>query len=774
MANILEYVLSLKENLTTNLQKIGVNSDSALNKFAKLEKQSKETSNLMKDFGGSVGALRAKLNHLREERDWIPQKNINAIRVYNSEIKKLEKNINKLETINGSKLKTWGKEAFNAIPGANLITNPLVLAGTAIAATTKSALSFDEGMAKVNTTAQLSKEKLGILKSQLIGLGEKYGADMGAVPDSFESVLSVLGEVTPAMQVFETSLKGAKATGTSLGEVSKALASTQSILNDSSVTANDVLNTFLAAKRVGAGEFSDFASYMPGLISSANNLGISWKQTSGLFAYMTTKVATAADATMLMQNVFTALGKQDITDGLKAEGVLVFDKKGAMRQIEDIMGDLAARMKGMSDEQKSNFLEGVGLRDAQAKQGISAMVSDPAALKGIISQVQESKGEIEAALKNSENTTNEIKALWSKIMGVSIRLGGVFSSVLAPVLDIVSIAFDGVATVAGWVSEALGWVSNKMKEGNPIMLATAGILGSVATGMAVAWMWGQRLVAWQAVKAMWDGIVAVSTGGWASAQAALNMLLINNPVGWITASVVALIAVIGYVIYKTTGWGEAWQHVVNGSSLMFRAFVLEAKREFTDLVDWFMVGINAIKEGWYGFKNTMGIGNAADNNAAIAQIKADTERRKKEMIAGNAEVQKLWQQSKNEFSGAWGALKWDDTKTLKGAAAQLKEKLGLSPVMTTPKLPGAKLPGADRKGGGGGGAKAASEKAAKTNEAIATGGTKNTTIHITIGKQIETLTVQNMGSTKEAAADIGKVVLDEMARAIRMSQSLAG
>ncbi len=58
MVNILEYILPLKDQMSSNLQKIGVNSDSALNKFAGLEKQSKETAQPMKDFGGSVGALR--------------------------------------------------------------------------------------------------------------------------------------------------------------------------------------------------------------------------------------------------------------------------------------------------------------------------------------------------------------------------------------------------------------------------------------------------------------------------------------------------------------------------------------------------------------------------------------------------------------------------------------------------------------------------------------------------------------------------------------------
>jgi hypothetical protein len=71
----------------------------------KLEKQSCDTEKLLNDMGRSVGSLREKLSLLKNERNRIPKENITAIRNDNSEIKKLEKEINKLETINGSMLK---------------------------------------------------------------------------------------------------------------------------------------------------------------------------------------------------------------------------------------------------------------------------------------------------------------------------------------------------------------------------------------------------------------------------------------------------------------------------------------------------------------------------------------------------------------------------------------------------------------------------------------------------------------------------------------------
>ncbi len=69
---------------------------------------------------------------LKSEKEWIPQSNIQAIRKYNTEIKNLEKEILRLDTINGSAFKRNLKGAINNLPFAELITNPVAQAGAAL------------------------------------------------------------------------------------------------------------------------------------------------------------------------------------------------------------------------------------------------------------------------------------------------------------------------------------------------------------------------------------------------------------------------------------------------------------------------------------------------------------------------------------------------------------------------------------------------------------------------------------------------------------------
>lgn len=765
MANILEYILSLNDKMSGKLKAIGVTSISALDKFAKLEKQSKDVSNTMNTFGNSIGSLRERLQLLRSEKDWIPQSEIGAIRSYNSEIKKLEKNIAKLDTINGSNLKRLGKDALASMPGSEFITNPLVAVGAAMVATTKSSFSFNEGMAKINATALLSGEELNKLGVKLQDVSVKYGADIGGVPDAFEKIISQLGEVNPSLQVFESALKGAKATGAGIDVVSGALAQTKSILGDNKVTADDVLNTFLAAKRVGAGEFADFANYMPNLIASGKALGVTYKNTAGLFAYMTGKGFSADKAATLMDNVFSTFGKIDIQDNLKNQGIKIFDKDGAMRDVQDIFSDLNKKMAGMSDEGKSNFLGKMGIVDKEARSGIVVMTNDMGKLRESISAANDAaaNNEIGKALKATEHPLQKIRLLWSKLQIVMIKLGSILGQVLVPVLGLAFIALDGLNVILdGAISFFAKWF-DALASGNPIIWGITMSFAALTIGIALNYAWTKRAAIWDGIHAaaisIKTGVVNLSTAAWWKNNAAM----LASPITWIIASIIALIAAIGYVVYKTDGWGKAWEHTIKAAELIFKAYVAGVKLYFNTMINSLMIGLNAIKKGWYEFKKTIGVGD--DNDSIIAQINADTEARKKAIISGAEKVKSLSNEAALEFLEAGKSLKWNDKTDV---VADLKKQFGIGDIS----IPGVAAAPAAAQGGGNKTEGGSGGVGKKSNEAIATGGAKSTIVNIHIDKQIETFTVTAGNSIKETAAKIRDVVIDEMTRAVAMGASL--
>ena len=132
MANIFEYTLSLDDRITGKLIKIGIANDKQLATWAKVEHRVKGAETTMRQCGVSIGSLRERVAALRAEKEWIPAGNINAIRRTNIEIKTLESKIQRLESVNGGRLKTWFGNLKSAVPIAGMHIDPLMKLGTAV------------------------------------------------------------------------------------------------------------------------------------------------------------------------------------------------------------------------------------------------------------------------------------------------------------------------------------------------------------------------------------------------------------------------------------------------------------------------------------------------------------------------------------------------------------------------------------------------------------------------------------------------------------------
>lgn len=284
------------------------------------------------------------------------------------------------------------------------------------------------------------------------------------------------------------------------------------------------------------------------------------------------------------------------------------------------------------------------------------------------------------------------------------------------------------------------------------MLSLAGINAVIAAIKAA-------IVAYQIV------VFAVknATNLWEAAQWLLNVALNANPLGVIIALVVALVAVIAFLIIKISGWGEAWTHTVNGAKLTWELFVEHIKMSFNTVVNGLMIGINKIKEGWYKFKEAIGIGDSGENQKILDQIQADTDARKKSIADGLKKTLELQDKVNKEFKQAAGSLSWNNT-SFADIANDLKVKLGIS----VPGMPGTEGVGTTGNnntlnGSGGGGA------GKETANSIATGGTKTTHITINLDQLVDTINI-NKNGFKESAENMRDIVLDEMTRVLSMAQ----
>ncbi len=166
MSNLLEFIVKMSDKMSSPLAQLGEKTRSTMTYMEKSVKQFQQQTNLA---GKSINSLSTTIERLRSRRDAITilrSGDIVQVRAINSELHRLERQMNRLQTMNGSRLKTWGADALNQIPGAGVIGNPLVMGGAAIA-----------GLLKFGSEQQQSRVKFQTLMGSQQG-GDKMFGDM--------------------------------------------------------------------------------------------------------------------------------------------------------------------------------------------------------------------------------------------------------------------------------------------------------------------------------------------------------------------------------------------------------------------------------------------------------------------------------------------------------------------------------------------------------------------------------------------------------------------
>lgn len=273
------------------------------------------------------------------------------------------------------------------LSSAGTLANPYVAAGAAAVAfgayavkSTKMALNWNEGMARANSTMGASPAELEKVSQKLQKM-PRYGADLLAIPDAFEKILSTVGDTGKSLDILSVALKSSRANMASLDVTSDAIAN---ILGSAGSQFNNVMEVsdlLTKTKILGAAEFNDMATYLPRIIPYANRLGIEVTEVSGALALLTAHGQKTEQAAMLLQNSFVALGDPKKRANIE-KYIKVFDK-GKMRPFADIIEDIKGKMKSLNNEGKLKFLGTLDL-DQQAASSFQQLIDNSEELKGNI------------------------------------------------------------------------------------------------------------------------------------------------------------------------------------------------------------------------------------------------------------------------------------------------------------------------------------------------------------------------------------------------------
>lgn len=654
---------------------------------------------------------------------------LNYIIQINSNIDKVNSQFNSFQNKFSSGIDKIQK-SINSIRLSAIISN-IDSVANGLSSINDPGIKLSSSLADLSAITGQTGEKLQEIEGYARQNAKTFG---GSAADGVEAYKLILSQLTPEIA---KQPKALQAMGNSVSTLSKTMggdtvAATEVLttamnqyqvsLDDpiqASKTMSDMMNIMAASAKEGSGELPQIKQALEQSGLAAKTANVSFAETNAAIQVLDKAGKKGAEGGVALRNVMATLSEgrflpKDVKTELKSAGVDI-----------NALGDRSKTLKERLEPLKKIMSDQALVTKLFGKENTAAaiaLISGTNEMGRLTTAVQGTNTAYEQAAVIMESPLEKNKRLQAQVDDFKISLFNATGGWL------------GYANVAADVARDFG---NLM----PIFSGAGKVLGTLTSATKM--------------QALWSGIVTTATAGWTAVQGVFNVVMAMNPIVLIVLAIIALIAVITVVASKTQGWGNLWKHTVNGAKLLFLAYVEGVKANFNLMVNGIMIGINKIQIAWYKFKNAVGLGDKAANNAEIAQLNAQVEARKESIKAGYKKTADLALKSAQEFKAAANSVSW------KKEEKSTDKSTGIS----DPKMPGINQSLQP--------SKVDSSKVQKSNQAISTGGTKHNYININI-KELMGIKADNVSGGKDGAMKAGSEVADELLRILTMATTAAG
>ena len=316
-------------------------------------------------------------------------------------------------------------------------------------------------------------------------------------------------------------------------------------------------------------------------------------------------------------------------------------------------------------------------------------------------------------------------------------------------LETLPALLDGIAN---GVSSVIGFFS----EFAPIIIGVATAITILTAAINISNISLKLQDFWLNVLIAKEQVVTIATKVWAGAQAVLNAVMSLNPITLIVAAIAVLVGAIVWVCSKITGWGSLWEGIVGFMKYTFLAFVDAIKLYFTTYINGFLIGLDKIRLGWYKFKEAVGMGDSEENQNAINAINESIEARKKAISDGAQSVQDNVNKAKESLGGI--EMGWKKKEDVSEASDKVGSGIGINEQLQN-SVNGNSTTGNETGTGG---------ELAGSSNAIASGGTRNTSVTINLGKMAD---VTFNGGVGENAEDMVRTLEECLLRVLYSAQN---
>lgn len=465
--------------------------------------------------------------------------------------------------------------------GKTLATNVTApLAGLATVSVVTVA-KFDDSMSQVAAISGATGNDLERLRDLAKDLGATTRYSASEAADAMTYLALAGYDTNQILSATPGMLNLAAAAGMDLATAADIVTDTMSGFQMSAERAGEAADIFAAASSKSNTNVEQLGEAMKYASSTANAAGMDLAQTAailGVFADSGVKGSMAGTTFNAILRDMRSKAK----DGAIAVGdmsIALYNADGTMRDLGSIMADVEQVTKNMTTAQRDAALSAVF--GSEALRGVNILLATGSErYKELEQAMYNSAGTSQRMAETMEdNVAGAFRAFKSQVEGILIQIG----EQLAPILRDTIIPL--LSSFGEKISNLLKWFAG-LDEGTkrtiitilgivtavgPVLLILGKIVGAVGTIIGI----------FSKLKAAWSAVTAVSN--------LFNASLLANPITWIIAGIMALIAAI-VLLWKN------WDTVSQWLSDSWEWIKETAMNIFQGIADFF-TGI------WEGIKN---------------------------------------------------------------------------------------------------------------------------------------------------------------------------
>lgn len=584
-------------------------------------------------------------------------------------------------------------------------------------------MKLSTNMYDLQAITGVTGEKLKEIEGYARQNAKTFGGEASASAESYKLILSQLSpEIAKVPKALQSMGKEVSVTSKLMGGDTVAATNVlTTAMNQYQVSLEDPIkaskemarmnNVMAAAAKEGSAELPQIAQALEQSGLAAKTANVSFEETNAFIQVLDKNGKKGAEGGVALRNVMATLSQgRFLPKDTKAE----LSAAGIdINKLADNSISLSERLKPlkgiMSDQALVTKL--FGKENSNAAIAMISNTEEANRLTNAVRGTNTAYEQAETVMLSQEEKNKRLKA---QVDDFKISL------------------FNGTNGLIGYASE-IGNVARDFSNLMPILQGAGTVFSTLTSATKM--------------QALWTGITTTATSLWSGAQMVLNAVMTANPIGLVIAAIVGLVALVYVAIKHFDQWGSAILFLMGPFGMLINV-IMSVKDHWDSIVSAFN------SDGIVGGLKRIGL---VLLDAVMKPLQQILE------VVAKVDPTGLAQKGLDKIK----AFRTANDLVTDGEKAPLKAKATAEKaVIKTPKVPGVSTSSTPKLTGG-------DSKMKKSNEAVATGGTKHNYITIKI-EELNGLRADNVSGGKETAKQAGEGIADELLRVIALAGSATG